>query len=60
MYDAASGAGLDLDPHYLRRTSPQGGVLTSPFPAQIRFTALHSFPPLEEKKFCHLVEYNDK
>jgi hypothetical protein len=59
VFDAASPPGLDLEPQYLRKgrnEAPMGSC--SPFPAQIKFARLHDFAPLEERKFCHLVEYN--
>ena len=49
---------MNLDPNYLKARAASGGV-GSPFPAQVRFTKLHDFAPLEEAKFCHLVHYND-
>ena len=63
VFDAVSLPGLDLDPQYLRtaRSSTvggSGGSGGSPFPAQVRFSRLHDFKPLEESKFCHLVSYN--
>ncbi len=65
VFDATCTPGFDLDAAYLRRGAHANfkGVARieagSPFPAQVRFTRLHDFPPLEERKFCHLVAYND-
>jgi len=66
VYDAASAPGFDLDACYLRRGAAatfkgvaRSPLDSSPFPAQVRFTRLHDFPPIEERKFCHLVNYND-
>jgi len=64
VYDAASLPGLDLDPNYLRGARGGGSAAGgdgngSPFPAQVRFSRVHDFPPLEEIKFCHLVSYNN-
>ena len=53
VYDAASLPGLDLDPNYLRGARGGGSAAGgdgngSPFPAQVRFSRVHDFPPLEE------------
>ena len=33
------------------------GAEESPFPAQVRFSVVHRFPPLPEKAFAHVVKY---
>ena len=62
VFDAASTPGLDLDPNYLRGARSiglaGGDAAGSPFPAQVKFSRLYDFAPLDEAKFCHLVSYN--
>jgi len=38
-------------------TNQRVGGGGSPFPAQVRFQVVHSFPPLPESKFKHIVTY---
>jgi len=38
-------------------TNQRNGGGGSPFPAQVRFQVVHSFPPLPESKFKHIVTY---
>ena len=57
VYEAVEPAGIDLDPNYLKKGGSGGGG-GSPFPVQVRFEKVMDLPPLDEKKFCHLVTYN--
>ena len=56
IYEPAGDAGLYLDPHYMCFHG-ETGLGESPFPAQVRFSHWHAAGSIDERHFCHLLQY---
>ena len=59
VYECVGEPALNIVPAYGKRAAHDGGS-GSPFPAQVAFRPVHQFPPVDERRFCHLLTYVPK
>ena len=57
VFAAQEPGGINLEPEAFRSATKYGNPNASPYPAQIRFNTVSKFPPLPERCFQDIVDY---